>query len=310
MTYSTYEDIEAAKFLISPPGDTLKDTIDAQKITQADLAKRMKRPTKTINEIIKGKASITPDTAIQLQRVLGISSEFWMEREKEYRLELAEIKEAERLFSAKDWLVNFPLAQMKSLGWIDYSSNNIVEKFEAILSFFAISNKEAFDNYYGEKYINSFATRMNDKMETNYAVAAWLRKGHLQAKKIVTHPYNKTKFVNSLNEIKLIMSEQPENFFENLQNLCSNSGVLVVHTPCLPKANIHGSTFWINNNPVIQLSNQYKRNDIFWFTFFHEVGHILKHKKTDVFIEGLEYSELGKIKEKEADQFATDYTLP
>ncbi len=64
MNYKKLEDIEAAKFLLSPPGDTLQDTITHKGISQAELAKRMKRPLKTINEIIKGKSAILSNTAI------------------------------------------------------------------------------------------------------------------------------------------------------------------------------------------------------------------------------------------------------
>ncbi|MDO8738149.1 MAG: HigA family addiction module antitoxin [Candidatus Deferrimicrobium sp.] len=68
-----------------PPGETLLETIEALGMTQADLAARTGRPLKTINEIIKGKASITPETALQLERVLGIPARFWNNRERLYR---------------------------------------------------------------------------------------------------------------------------------------------------------------------------------------------------------------------------------
>ena len=76
MNYKTLEDIEAAELLLSPPGDTLLETMEAKGIKQPELAMRMGRPLKTINEIIKGKAAITPETALQLERVLGIPADF------------------------------------------------------------------------------------------------------------------------------------------------------------------------------------------------------------------------------------------
>ncbi|GJM36126.1 MAG: hypothetical protein DHS20C18_51270 [Saprospiraceae bacterium] len=68
---------------------------------------------------------------------------------------------------------------------------------------------------------------------------------------------------------------------------------------------------WIENNttPLIQLSCRHKRNDIFWFSFFHELGHILLHGKKDVFLENVEYEGLDAEKEKEADAFAIEWTL-
>jgi len=96
MSYKTLEDINAAKELISPPGVTLADTLEAYNITQYDLALRMNRPVISINEIIKGKAVITPETAYQLENILKIPGSFWLNREANYRIELAEIAEAEK----------------------------------------------------------------------------------------------------------------------------------------------------------------------------------------------------------------------
>jgi addiction module HigA family antidote len=72
----------------SPPGETIQDLLDQIGMTQATLAQILGRPTKTINEIIKGKARITEETAIQLERVFKIAAEFWLLREAQYRLSL------------------------------------------------------------------------------------------------------------------------------------------------------------------------------------------------------------------------------
>ena len=76
----------------STPGETLQDILDERKMSQADLARKMKRPLKTINEIIKGKARITEITALQLEKAIGPSAEFWMARESNYRIFLARKK--------------------------------------------------------------------------------------------------------------------------------------------------------------------------------------------------------------------------
>ena len=106
---------------VSPPGETLLETIEAIGMSQAQLSERMGRPKKTINEIIKGKASITPETALQLERVLGISASFWNNRERQYRESLARIQERESLHSQIDWLKHFPLKVMISYGWLKAS---------------------------------------------------------------------------------------------------------------------------------------------------------------------------------------------
>ena len=82
---------------VSPPGETLQELLEEKGMTQAELAQRMGRPKKTINEIVKGKAEITPDTSLQLERVLGVPSSFWNNRERAYRESLARKKEEEWL---------------------------------------------------------------------------------------------------------------------------------------------------------------------------------------------------------------------
>ena len=105
------------------------------------------------------------------------------------------------------------------------------------------------------------------------------------------------------------MAIQPSDFFSQLQSLCLEAGVKVVFTPCLPKAPINGSTRWLNDTPLIQLTDRYKRNDVFWFTFFHEAGHILLHGKKEIFLENIDYPDKLTKKELEADDFAVKWTF-
>jgi len=143
-----------------------------------------------------------------------------------------------------------------------------------------------------------------------YAISAWLRRGELQARALtVTNTYSEKSFKETLPVIKSLMAKHPVDFQEQLQSLCLEAGVKVVYTPCLPKAPINGATRWLDDTPFIQLTGRYKRNDVFWFTFFHEAGHILLHGKKDVFLENIEYADKINEKEQEADEFAVKWTL-
>lgn len=304
--YKTKDDILTARQVISPPGDTLAEILDMKSISQAELALRMGRPLKTINEIIKGKSAITPETAIQLERVLGTEADFWLRRENQYRLDLAGIEEAEALLDKKEWISSFPLSAMKKLRWIEYE-NDVLGEAAAIYSFFGVSGQESYKKYYFDKVYEA-AYRMSAKSNKNpYCVSAWLRQGERQAEALQAGEYNPQTFKEALIEIKTLMAKQPSKFFKKLQSVCLNAGVKVVYTPSLPHTHLHGSTRWVNDYPLIQLTNLYNRNDIFWFTFFHEAGHIIKHGKKDLYVEGLVKEETPA--EKEADDFAIKYTL-
>ncbi len=71
-----------------PPGEILKDELEARGWTQSDLAEILGRPIQAINEIVSGKKAIVPATAVELPRAFGTSAEFWLNLESAYRLDL------------------------------------------------------------------------------------------------------------------------------------------------------------------------------------------------------------------------------
>ena len=82
--------------VIITPGEHVQEMIDERDWTQVELARRMGRPIQTINEIIRGKRAITAETALQLEEVLGLSAQTWMNFESSYRLALARRKRPQR----------------------------------------------------------------------------------------------------------------------------------------------------------------------------------------------------------------------
>src|SRR5262245_16338701 len=107
---------------VSPPGETLLEILEARGMSQADLADRTGRPKKTINEIIQGKAAITPETALQFELVLGIPAAFWNARERNYREAIARSRESEALQNYVQWMEAFPYRAMVKSGWIQNAS--------------------------------------------------------------------------------------------------------------------------------------------------------------------------------------------
>uniref|UniRef100_Q3AU13 Putative plasmid maintenance system antidote protein, XRE family n=1 Tax=Chlorobium chlorochromatii (strain CaD3) TaxID=340177 RepID=Q3AU13_CHLCH len=114
-TYTSQEDIAIARELLSCPGDTLAEHLDYIGITKMELAKQLQCSEQTINEIIKGTAPITTAIALQLEQCIGIPANFWIERDRQYWLQLAEINEAENrlALSNKALQLNIPLIMKK-----------------------------------------------------------------------------------------------------------------------------------------------------------------------------------------------------
>ncbi len=290
---------------VTPPGETLSETLEALGLSQSDLAERTGRPKKTINEIIKGKAAITPATALQLERVLGVPASFWNQREYQYREFLAREEEKERLREQVDWLNRVPVKSLIRLGWIEASKDKVT-LLQHTLNFFGVATPQQWDEMWRESQ-PAFRKSRSFKSDPG-AVAAWLRKGEIDAQRINCAPYNEAKFKEALRHIRGLTVTAPDLFERELVRVCSSAGVAVVFVPELPGTRVSGATRWLTpNKALIQLSLRYKTDDHLWFTFFHEAGHILLHGKTRLFLED-DSDHDGQ--EDEANRFSADLLIP
>ena len=293
---------------IPHPGVTLEEKLKEMGIGPKEFALRTGKPEKTITAVLKGDSSITPEMAVAFENVSKIPAHFWMNHQLGYDEYIAREKRKRVIEDAVEWAKLFPIHDMVKKEWLP-SVETVYEKTATMLTFFGFSNHYAWEEYYFNQQLKVAFRISLASTKQPYAISAWLRKGELLAAELKTGDYSEKNFKKALPELKSIMAEHPEEFFNQLQHICLAAGVKVVHTPCLPKAPLCGSTRWLNDTPLIQLSGRYNRNDIFWFTFFHEAGHILIHGKKDIFLEKVEYSDKDIIKENQADEFAIKWTL-
>lgn len=290
---------------VSLPGETLEETLEAMEMTQAELATRMGRPLKTINEIIQGKAAITDDTALQLERVLGISASFWNNRERQYREALARLEEKKQLEGQVGLLEEVPLRELVKRGWLERSTDKI-EQLRLLLQFFGVASKEQWHQLYDQP---TAAFRKSAAFVGNTgAVASWLRRGEILAQRLSCAPYNAEVFRRTLHDIRNLTVTPIEGSLPELSQICAAAGVAVVFVAELPKTHVCGATRWLSpHKALIQLSFRYNTADHLWFTFFHEAGHILLHGKRDIFLEGA-VEDSGK--EEEANRFSENMLIP
>lgn len=286
------------------PGDVLEEYLDAYGMTQIELADRTGLTKKTINEMIKGKAPITPETALKLERSLGRPAHFWNNLERQFQEDRARLKEQQRLQSHLHWLKRVPVKELIKRQWISQKADD-VSQLEEVLRFFGIASTEQWATVWEGHQV---AYRQTKRFETcAESVSAWLRQGEIEAQQIPCAPFDKKRFQETLEDIRQLTREEPSIFQPQLVALCAAAGVAVVLVPELPKSGVCGATRWLGDKAVIQLSLRYKSNDQLWFTFFHEAGHIIKHGRKEVFIEG--QGSDGE-QEEEADTFARDKLIP
>lgn len=302
-------DLKLERELLSPPGDTIKETIDYLNMSQTELAERLSKTAPKVNDLITGKEPITYNTALQLEKVLGIDAEFWMNREMNYRTKLARLEQEEALEQVKDWLQQQPIKALLQAGYIksQKQDSNMVQE---MLEFYGVVGVEKWESLYIDEYTTAAYRKSTAHQVSLGSMAAWLRIGELEMQKMQLPSYDKDLFKQILEDIKKLIQYHPADFALQLQLLCAEAGVGVVYTPCLPKAPVSGATRWFRSNPLIQLTDRHKTNDQFWFTFYHEAGHVLLHGKKETFFEEYDGYKPNKEKEEEANRFAAKHLLP
>lgn len=288
-----------------PPGRTLQETIDALGMGQRDLATRAGLSPKHINQIIQGTAPLTYETAVRLEQVTGVPARMWNNLEANYREQLAKLDEKQRLENDLVWLKNIPTAELIKRKQIEKHADPVLT-LKAVLGFFGVANVEAWNNIWlspAVAYRKSAVFRGQPE-----AIATWLRLGELEGRGIQCVPFDRGKFKAALDQIRGLTMEQPEVFVSKMKTLCEGAGVAVVLVPEITNAPVSGATRWLTSEKaMIQLSLRYKTNDQFWFTFFHEAGHILLGGKKEAFIDLNHAKGEG---EAEADGFAAGHLIP
>lgn len=302
MTEMTYR---YAPERILPPGSTLLEVLEDRAMTQSDLALRTGLSAKHINQIVKGTASISPETTILLERATGVPAPVWTNLESAYQLDRSRTKEAAKLSLDLDWLKTLPLAELAKRKWIK-SATYSVDTLREVCNFFGVADRASWEALWERPT----AYRRSKAFSSDpTAVAAWLRIGEIEAAKVQCSPFDKAKLLASLENLRgLTRLSDPKEWVPPLKSTCEEIGIAVIFEPEISGARIVGATRWIHSDKVlIQLSLRHKWSDIFWFTFFHEIGHLLLHSKKDVFI-----NDQGPHSgaESEADAFASQLLIP
>ena len=291
---------------VSHPGETLKESLKTLRMTQKALAQRMgNRPEKTISEIIKGKASITPETALQLEQVLGTPAHFWLLRQTRYDEYVAVQRETEANQKKVRWLSNFNVKEIFETFGLTRKATK-AENVKELLAFFGVATPEAWSIQWKEIAIDYRKSRYHQNEFG--ALSAWLRFGELEAQKIECAPFDKKQFRSALDDIRALTKKPPKTFIPRMTELCAQSGVALMIAKEISGTHVSGATRWLNSQQaLIQMTLRYKTNDHFWFTFFHEAAHILIHSKHETF---LEYKTNTSTEEKSADRFASEHLIP
>lgn len=265
-----------AEFLVPaevfPPGEFLRDELEARDWTQTEFADILGRPVRLVNEIIAGKRGITPQTAKEIAAALGTSPEFWLNLEAAYQLSRT-TDVPDRIAKAAQIRAQFPVREMIKRGWIEDSEN--VRVLEAqVKRFYRI-------NDLNERPRLAHAAKKSAEI-SNYgdlspAQEAWLYRVNQIAAAMQVPRYSEEALRNALPRLHALMSEPEE--VRHVPAMLEECGVRFVVVEPFPGSKIDGVCFWLDASPwspVIGLTLRLDRIDNFWFVLRHEIEHVLR----------------------------------
>ncbi len=298
---------------VSHPGEVVVDYLEFHGWAQRDLARRTGLTPKTISEICNGKAPITPQTALAFEKVLQRPAHFWLNLQRQH--DEAEARQQDLAKSAQwvDWARKFPLKEMKKLRFLNPGKSEV----DALLSFLGVSSPESWNTVWGNFDVAYRQTRKFTKSVES--ISAWVRETELVAAKLQTAGFDEQLLRASIDILRQLTRKRAEEIMEPIQSICAAAGVAVVWVPELPHSGISGCARWLpDKKALVGLTLRYKTDDQMWFTFFHEIGHILLHRKTRSFVLDNAANDLSdrivdpemQRYETEANQFAGDALIP
>ena len=283
--------------LLSHPGETLKEVLESNNMTQKELSARIGITPKHLNLIISGKADISTETAFKLEKVFSLSASFWNNLQRQYDEDKMAILEEQQISEEEKSLYDAGVySQIVSYGYLQRETK-IERKIIQLRDFFGVSNLL---NVKPTIYANALF-RKSMKVTTNdFALAAWM-------KITVRSGLDIDKLKSKLGEIKSLNTLDPNVIVENLERIFAECGVAFAVVKNIKGAPVQGFIRKINNKVRLCVTLRNKYADIFWFTLFHEIGHLLD-TQNEFFVD-FHSVDRGVGAEKIADDFATQQLI-
>lgn len=287
--------VRSCHIIATPPGATIKEQIDDRGMTQKELASRMEMSEKHISNLINGEVHLTPEVAMKLEFVLGVPASYWNNLEAIYREKLQKVEEENCMDEDSEIVKKFPYSEMSKFGWIENTQKK-AERVFALRKFFEVTRLSLVldDQISGIAY-----RRLSETEKGDYALLAWAQKAKIEARYRETSLIDVQNLNQILPEIRKMTIDSPSDFCPRLTSLLADCGIAIVFLPHIGGSFLHGASFLDNKKIIVGLTVRGKDADKFWFSLFHELGHvILGHIFND--------RTTTMEEENEADAFARD----
>jgi plasmid maintenance system antidote protein VapI len=283
--------------------------MNRREMTPDMLAKCMGRDASVVNGLLSGNVAIDKPIAGLLAKCVGGSPAFWATRQSQFERDLDRAAAALSTDQSKSWLRTLPIKEMMEAGWIPVSKEPR-ETLKSSLAYFDVTDSDEWRERY-TAFQNTFSFRTSPSVESKLgALAAWLRQAEIQAGRMTYATWDPAGLRARLDTLRVLTkATNLAHFIPRLRALCAEVGVAMVFLKAPAGCRASGATrFLSSTKAMIVLSFRYLSDDQFWFSFFHEIGHLLLHGTEATFVDG-EAADLTD-REVEANGFAAGVLIP
>ena len=291
------------------PGCYVEDYINELGISQIEFATRMGTTGKTISKLVNGQINLSNDLAKKLSVMTGISVESWLNLQTTYDRKLIEIEKLKEFDAQKEIASLIDYSYFVNYAGLP-STRDARERIANLCKFFTIADIRVLKE---QDFLVNFRSKKGTfELKNEVNSRAWIQTALNMSRNIETKPYNSEKLKSYLPEIRNMTTMDPEVFLPRMKDIFAECGVAFVLLPHLKNSGVHGAVRWDNQDRVVLAMNNRDVNaDIFWFSLFHEIKHVLQQKLKTVFVvsEELEFKNMDYELEKEADKFASEYLI-
>ena len=297
--------VEYKDLIAFHPGQYVEELIEEYNVTQKEFAERLGVSAKTISKLVNAEESISKETACKLAKLSGVSMQTWLNLQNVYDVKVAEIAEERELEegSEKEICELIDFKYFKEKGYVPdkrYSLKEKIVELRKILGVASLENLTSFNHLVSYRNTRKFTTK--SIVNSNIMLELASKK----ARDTTTIKLNRRKLERRLPALRKLTRQDPEIFPQRLYDILLDCGVVLVGLPALPNANLNGATKkFSNGSALLLLTDRNKASDIFWFSLFREIGHILENDFSSD--EGNSESYLRS--EEQADRFAKDFLI-
>lgn len=283
------------------PGYYIKEIVEESGLTQEDFAKRLNTTPKNLSILIRGEQNLSIDIATKLSRMLGTTVSLWLNLQQAYDTMVAEFISEEELVKEREVFKFIDYKYFRDNFGLPNLARNIDEQIKTVREFLGVSSLNVLKENDLAVSFRSYSERLSESniVKANTMVQIAINK----ALKIETPKYNRKRFEQAI-EYCLTQTTNHSEFLPLITKELYEAGVVLVVLPNLEGSGINGATKKVDGKILLMVNDRRKYSDTFWFTLFHEMGHIINGDY------GITFKDNKDEDECEADLYAQRKLIP